>query len=249
MCNSCGLPTYSVLIAPELVYTRDNPDDISQENNLVFTNAYDNQSSIFYGYELYYKIYDPLDAANSETEYLTDETTIDNYSTADESSLENLGFERLYFDYSYISNSISHSETKPSFALDDDILEEDFNIVLNFNQDLSPGSTFLAESDGSVSFSSDMETYIYRHVENSDTGEYNNKFFFTDNFSIYDSDMPESIDIDSYTSSTNEDGGYYLYITFYILSFGKEQDDVSKLIYSKPVYLGTLKFNCQLTTE
>ncbi len=239
--SGCGLPSYGYLYPPTGVVDRSDPD--VAESTLIFTNAYDNSSSIFSGYEIYYKIYDPLDAATSTTEYLSEKTTILS-SDLTVSGIESRGFSRLFTTTDYAGviaqTNFTHSDLRPAFPIESSLIDQDFDIRLKFLQEYSDGTSFLAETyNSSLSFSETL--YFYRWVKPSSTVSINNipKFFDKDDFDINDDDMPSTID----SESTSE----YLYISFFIYSFGRDTDDITKTIYSTPVYLGTLKFDCNLT--
>ena len=243
--SSCGLPTYAYLYPPEAYTTRNDPDN--QENDIIFWNAYNNNSSIFSGYEIYYKIYDPLNASASDTSYLTDISAIEASTTTYTTVLENKGFSRLFVSDTPDINTYTHNEIRPTFHIDADLLEEEFRIRLKFLQEQSSGTSFLAETfNTTLTFTA--TPYIYRHVTNSSTTSTLNKSFDLSDFDINDNDMPSSVDYNSYLQSVS-DGDYYLYITFYILSYGRDIDDITKSVYSEPLYLGTLKFDCDLTNE
>lgn len=244
---SCGLPTYAYLYPPELAYARNNPEDIP-ERDLIFKNAYNNNINIFSGYEIYYKFYNPLDTdtVDAETAYISDNTKISSIAAATNTTLSSYGFDRLYVSNSSDLSSIIHTEKIPAFSVEPVLLDQQFNIRLKFLQGQVFGTSFLAETyNSSLTFST--TPYLYRRVTNSENFEVTNKSFDIGDFNIFDNDLPDSIDMDSYTQSTG--GGYYLYASFYILSYGKDIDDITKSIYSEPLYLGTLKFDCTLTTN
>jgi len=237
---SCGLPTYSYLYPPTGVYSRENPESL-QEQNLIFSNAYQNNLSIFTGYEVYYKIYDPLSSTAAAALYETEVSTIKNSTSADYNTLNSKGFHRLFFSTSDISSSaFSHDTSKPSFTPDSALLDDNFQIRLNLNQS---GPYSQAEPyNTSLLFSS--VPYMYRWVhDDSPNAEtiYTAKQFSTGSFDYRDSDLPDTI------SSSDTAGTDYLYITFFIMSFGRGATDITSLVYSTPVYLGTLKFDCTLT--
>lgn len=240
---SCGLPTGAYLDPPSDIIVQDSPESLSNANTLVFRNAYENASSVFQGYEVYYKIYDPK---SSSASYSADVTTIENKgSAATYTNLALLGFNRLCF-FDTESNEITNSadDSKPAFKLDEDLLDTNFRISLKFIQDSSAIQPYVIEPYlTSITFDSD--NYIYRRVyddADSSTAIYTAKTFSEQSFDVYDSDMPSSI-----TESLAGDD-YEFYITFYILSFGRESDGIST-VYSEPAYLGTLSFNCILTNS
>lgn len=237
--TACGLPTYAYLYEPTAVVSRTNPSD--GEYDLIFRNAYKNNINIFSGYEIYYKIYDPLAPETSATEYVTDRDAIDITSVAGETILKNKNFSRL-FTTTTNDTSFIHNDIKPAFPIETTLLDEKFDIRLLFLQNQNAGSSYFAAPwESSVTFT---ETpYIYRYVSNDSTNTIEKKFFDIVDFDINDSDMPSSIDSGSLAVSD------YLYISFYILSFGKDLEDITSLIYSVPVYLGTLKFDCDLTNN
>ena len=243
--SSCGLPTYAYLYPPEAYTTRNDPEN--QENDVIFWNAYNNNSSIFSGYEIYYKIYDPLAASSTAASYTSDITAIESAAASYATVLENNGFFRLFIADSAELDTYTHNENRPIFPLEPDLLEEEFRIRLKFLQDQTPGTSFLAETYNTTLSFTDTP-YFYRHITNSSTTITSNQSFDIYDFNIYDSDMPDSIDYDSYTQS-NTSGDYYLYITFYILSYGRDTEDITKSVYSEPLYLGTLKFDCELQID
>jgi hypothetical protein len=239
---SCGLPSFSYLFPPTNVYTRIDPDSL-QEQNLIFSNAYQNLISIFTGYEIYYKIYDPLSGNSSE--YSTDITSISNTTGADYNTFNSNGFHRLYFTTGDLtSSSFIHNESKPAFKPDSALLDDDFKIRFNLRQDLSPSPSYLAEPFLS-SFTFSTNPSIYRWVNSDASGaqtvDIQKQFSLTD-FDIYDSDLPSTVNSDDLSLTD-----YYFYITFYIMSFGRDAADITSQVYSEPIYLGTLKFNCNLT--
>ena len=232
---SCGLPLYPYLYPPETAYTRDNPET-APENDLFFRNAYENNTAIFSGYELYYKIYDPR--SSSSTDYSADKTYISSIQNASYATLTGRGFRRLYFTDDYNQTSEQHSELLPSFKLDNSLIDQDFLIRLKMIQGEPAGSSFFASvwpPDSNVSFEN---LYSYRWVYNESLNDYYIRYFDIGDFDINDKDLPSTI---------NSTGDYDIYITFYIMSFGRESDNPVKTIYSIPSYLGTLKFNCSLT--
>ena len=242
--TACGLPSYAYLYPPTDVRDRSTP---GIEYDLIFRNAYENNSSIFSGYEIYYKIYDPLDSEPSDSLYITDRDSIDAAAGAGGNILlQNKKFTRLYTTTSD-NASFVHDSNEPAFPVEPALLGEDFNIRLFLDQEQPAGDSFIAETyDSSVYFS---ETpYLYRYVSNSSTNTTGKKFLDLNDFDINDSDMPDSVDTESYEQSNISDD-YYLYISFYIMSYGKNPDDITKSIYSEPVYLGTLKFDCKLTNN
>lgn len=237
---SCGMPTYAYLYPPVLAYIRDNPETIPDQD-LIFTNAYNNNASIFSGYEIYYKIYDPSDSADNADMYIDDKSKIASYAAGDNTELENNGFSRLYISDKADINTYTHSEIKPAFLLPPELVDENFRIRLKFLQELPAASSFLAETFDSILFSFTETPYLYRRVLNSSTSVTSNKYFDVDDFDIYDNDMPSSID-----QASSSD---YLYITFFILSYGRDIADITKSVYSTPLYLGTLRFDCSLTGQ
>lgn len=243
---SCGLPNLPYLSEPELYGTASDPD--SEEMDLIFWNADENNTSIFSGYEIYYKIYDPINASSTDNTatYNEDYTTISASSTGSSAIFENAGFSRLFFSDSYDLESFTHNTIKPSFSLEDTLIDEHFMIRLKFIQDTDlPGDSFYAETyDTDLSFSD--TPYFYRRVTNSSSTVSSNKAFDTGDFNIYDSDLPDSVEL-NYSSDTS--GDYYLYISFYIMSYGRDSDDILTSVYSIPLYLGTLKFDCILTND
>ena len=239
--SGCGLPTYPFLYAPEVVETRTDPG--AGFYDLVFKNAYENNTSIFSGYELYYKIYDPLDT-DSASKYISDRSAISALSSsADKTTLVTYGFSRLYASNSY-NSTFTHDETYPVFSIDSSLLEEEFSIRILFQQDLT--ETFYASPWNTDSVTFSETPYFYRWVYNSSTNTSIRKYFNSTDFDIYDADLPDTVDIDSYNLSQNY-GDYYLYISFYIMSYGREVDDIATSVYSTPEYLGTLKFDSELT--
>lgn len=244
--SSCGLPSYSYLFPPTDVYSRDDPSSSSNGQDLIFSNAYKNNLSIFTGYEIYYKIYDPLDSSTSESEYSSDLTTITNTTAADYNTFAGLGFYRLFFTTGEpTSDAFIHDSSKPAFEPDTDLLDVDYQIRFNFNQSLV--DSYYASTYNTTVYSFSSTPNIYRYVYDSDTGtsSYTVKRFSADSFDIYDNDMPETV---TSADMVNADD-YYVYITFYIMSFGRDADDITSSVYSEPVYLGTIKFNCTLTDD
>lgn len=243
--TACGLPSYAYLYPPTDVKSRLNPE--GGEYDLIFKNAYENNTSIFMGYEIYYKIYDPLDSDTSDTLYITDRDAINTTAgVGGNTLLENRKFTRLYTTTSNDSSFI-HNSNEPAFSIESVLLDEDFNIRLFLDQEQPSGNSFIAETyESSVTFTD--TPYLYRYVVNGSLNTTSKKLFDINDFDINDSDMPDSIIIDSFTQSSNS-GGYYLYISFYILSYGKNPDDIAQSIYSIPVYLGTLKFDSNLTNN
>ncbi len=241
---SCGLPSYSYLYPPSEVYTRDNPGDSSNGQDLIFSNAYQNNLSIFNGYEVYYKIYDPL--SGSAARYQNDITSM-TATGADFNTLNSLGFRRLFFSTSYTdAASFIHDSSRPAFSPDSSLLNQDYRIRFNLQQDVSP--TYLAEPFLS-SFTYSSVPYIYRWVYNDSpsgagTETYTQKQFGLGSFDIYDSDLPSTV-----SSADLSISDYYFYISYYIMSFGRDTYDITSLVYSVPVYLGTIKFKCSLTDD
>ena len=240
--SGCGLPSYSYLYPPADVYSRDNPSS-QTEQDLVFRNAYQNNISDFSGYEVYYKIYDPR---TNQASYLGDITSMDKEGT-DYNTLNNLGFHRLFFSNGAApgTSSFSHSMAKPSFKPDPGLLNIDYFIRFNLIQNDEPGvQTYYVEpysSSSGVVFSS--VPYIYRWVYDK-TGSQSDttaKTLSSSSFDYRDSDMPASI------TAADADDSVELYITFYIMSFGRKASDITSYIYSEPVYLGTLRFDSIIT--
>ncbi len=240
--GSCGLPTYPYLYAPEIAETRTNPEN--NDYDLIFNNASDNNTNIFSGYEVYYKIYDPLDSATAgaATEYITDRNNITAITGANRNTLISKDFNRLFFTTTIDDTSFLHNESFPSFQITQSLLDEEFKIRLLMQQGLSAGQSFFAAVWGNSSLSFPETQYFYRWVYNEFEHTSKRKFFNNDDFNIYDNDLPDSIDYSSLEESLT--GDYYLYITFYIFSYGRDPDDITKSVYSSPVYLGTLKFDC-----
>ncbi len=240
---SCGLPSYSYLFPPTDVYSRKDPSSPSNGQDLIFSNAYQNNLSIFSGYEVFYKVYDPLDAGTSEIEYSTDVTSVTNTSGADYNTLNSLGFGRLFFTTDDVtSSSFSHDSSKPAFSPDSNLLDIDYQIRFNLNQ---AGPYSEAATYGTTIYSFSSTPYIYRWVYDDTPGVqtvYKLKQFDTGSFDIYDSDLPDTL-----TSADLSTTDYYVYITFYVMSFGRDADDITSTVYSEPVYLGTLKFDCSHT--
>lgn len=237
---SCGLPSYPYLAPPEVEYIRTNPESTSQESDLIFRNAYENNSSIFSGYELYYKIYDPL--SEDVDDYNADFTFINSTENASTTTLTSRGFKRLYFTDTYDLPLESHSETMPSFQLPQSLLDENFLTRLKFIQGEPSGSSFNASvyNNDDISFSSSY--YIYRWVYNESLSSNEIRYFEPQDFSLYHDDIPDSINVGAAAD-------YYVYISFFILSFGRETDNILNTVYSVPAYLGTLRFECDFTND
>ena len=240
--SSCGLPTYPYLYAPEISETRTNPE--TGEWDLVFSNAHDNNTNIFSGYEIYYKIYDPLDdeTLGASTEYITDRNNIAATSGANRNTLISKDFNRLFFTTELEDSTFLHNESFPSFQITQSLLDEEFKVRLLMQQGNSAGESFFASVWENSSLSFPEPQYFYRWVYNDSNLAYKRKFFNNTDFNIFDNDLPDSIDYSSLEQSLIED--YYLYITFYIFSYGRDPDDITKSVYSSPVYLGTIKFDC-----
>ncbi len=236
---SCGLPSYPYLYPPKVAELRTNPD--SGDYDLIFSNAYQNNTSLFSGYEVYYKIYDPFAPEDPDTTpvtYISEREKIAASSSANHNTLISMGFNRLFFTTDYSETSFTHNETRPSFKLEQNLLDKQFNIRLKLQQNLNEEDSYFAAvwNNNAYSF---PKTYFYRWVKNEISNVYDRKFFGIDNFNINDSDMPESIDSSRITGSES-----YVYISFYIFSFGRDASNLINTFYSIPEYLGTLKLNC-----
>ena len=239
--SSCGLPSYPFLYAPEVEYIRDDPDTID-DKDLVFRNAYKNNPNLFSGYEIYYKIYDPLSDSDTADDYVTDRTAINSNDNASYSTLKGRDFNRLFFTSDFDADYYTNNDTLPALRLDQTLLEENFLIRFLFLQpETADGSSFYASAWDTDTYSIGS-LYFYRWVFNDHKNDYIRKYFDISDFDIYDSDMPDTITADS----LNEPD-YYVFITFYIMSFGREADNYTNSVYSLPEYLGTLKFKCNLT--
>ncbi len=245
--SSCGLPTYSYLAPPQKTQVRDDPT--TGEYDLIFQNAYTNSLNIFQGYEIFYKIYYP--DSTSSTTYLTDFNKIDGNSSPDYTLLKNNGFRRLYISIGEVTSSTQitsgidetlHSNSKPAFLLDENMLDADFEIRFNFlNENYNN-----IESYNTSTYTFDPTPYLYRWVYNDQisdpaSSDYIAKSFNDTDFDINDSDMPTSITSANMTDVLN------LYITFYICSYGRDTEDITQSVYSEPEYLGTLSFDCSIT--
>ncbi len=149
--ESCGLPTYPYLYAPEIAETRTNPEN--NDYDLIFNNASDNNTNIFSGYEVYYKIYDPLDSATAgtATEYITDRNNITAITGANRNTLISKDFSRLFFTTTIDDTSFLHNESFPSFQITQSLLDEEFKIRLLMQQGLSAGQSFFAAVWGNSS--------------------------------------------------------------------------------------------------
>ena len=157
----CGIPTYAYLYPPTDAYDRGDPEDTTNVD-LIFRNAYKNSLNIFSGYEIYYKIYDPIGSTSGS--YLEDYNSIRLNASADYSTLNTKGFSRLYTTTD-TSLSYIHTGSKPAFPIDSSMLQENFFIRFIFNQELDAGYKYIAETyDSSLSFS--PLPVIYRYVRN-----------------------------------------------------------------------------------
>lgn len=215
---SCGIPSYPYLYAP--------PENtiavpLPTEYDFEFGIPTSNDPKIFFGFELYYKLY------TSDQVFALLEDDRDRISgSVGTTDLQSAGYRRVYARSEVDGNTVFPSPPLVPI-LTADRKNETLRIVVDFSQvsdTTHPRIQYIFDTQGAWAQPG-------RALEVS-AGQYSFKGFAPGNFAAGDPDLPNGYDPTETTTSE-------LYVALYALSYGNDFTSPSGLnLYSAPAYLG-----------
>lgn len=204
---SCGLPSYPALYPPLI-------PEFPTESSLDFTFAIPsgNNSSVFQGFEIYYKLYTDSDLETLDTELP---------AIIDFPTLLGHGYHRLL-----LSGSSSTEDQKPLVPSEND---PDLPALII---DFSPLSFSGENASKYPSLTAGGETYTLARNAAEANMPVRRKGFSPDEFAKGEADVPQ-------TFTTDPDSpGSRLFIAIFVLSYGVDIVANEFNIYSEPTYAG-----------
>ena len=209
----CGIPSYPSLDAPGIVLQYPNPDSGLE---FVFDIPIDNDSTIFEGFEVYYRLYSGTELADNLIE--RDRQAIINRVT-----LEQRGYRRFYDTQTTSPLDVSRPLLELTSAQKNDAT---LDVILDFSTLIS--ST--APSTYPVAIIDEESIPLARNAS-SDPKTLTLKGFFPDALATTDADVPSS-----YVPGSTDSAGS-LYVSVYVLSYGNDLP-LDPNIYSQPAWAG-----------
>lgn len=217
---SCGLYSSPYIYEPSL----DGGTATSGRPYVTIVHDEDNDSSVFRGYEIYYKFYN---ATTAETDHSRDDKSIFSISNPDYSALVAAGYKRCRTEKLYKKDT-----TTPMFKVPSSERDHDFNLYLNFETIITKDN----KSEMTLNYLSDAVPF-YRAIQdqNPDSGEPELAGGKSDDIIYKDFN---SDDIEEGDSDLNGNDYTNVSLSFYIIGYGIHEN---RNLYSKPVWLGVVR--------
>ena len=218
----CGLASYPYLYKPEV-------KGFSEKFLRSFYNTPINEindSIIFLGFEVFYKIHDPREINSPVDDPNVLRTEAEDFLTESNilsGTISNNGYYRLF---ETVSGVIPDAITKPLVKIPEADRGSDFFITINLTDFHSP-ILYFPDTDRTGEFSVRRKVYTGAAV-------FEAKGFNIDDLEPADPDVPDSL--------SDMGNGDIVVVTFYVCTFGYTLDFLQPL-YSEPEYIGQIEIS------